>query len=168
METGGFIHHKEKSTMKKLAPISSLLFALIFIQACSSPDSNQKKITDTAWTTTCYQAIDGQDTATLQLKTFEKKAEGDLHFKYKGKDDQHGTIAGKFSGDTLLVNFYLRNGQSKETFTNPLALLKQDSVLKLGIGEMETMMGRTYFRPDVPINYDRGRFIFEPVPCKTE
>lgn len=148
--------------MKQSTLLPALLLTTSFFLACSSSET-KSAATDSL--KTCYIAIDGQDTATLNMRTLNKKVAGELYFKYKNKEDQHGRIQGRISGDTLLVNFFLRNGTAKPVYTNPLALLKRNDTLKLGIAEMETQFGRTYFIPGRAIDYDGSRFQFIEVEC---
>ena len=87
--------------------------------------------------------------------------------KYTGKEQNVGTIAGKFNGDTLFVDYTFTVGESdKPTYKNPLALLKKDKQMILGVGQIETTLGRSYFVKGEPINFERGKFTFEPTICK--
>ncbi|MNI50610.1 hypothetical protein D3C73_1052810 [compost metagenome] len=95
------------------------------------------------------------------------KVEGSLLIKYANKPQNNGKIDGKFSGDTLYVDYRFNTGKdSTRVFTNPLAFLKKDGKLVMGVGQIETTLGRSYFAKGKPINYEAGKFIFTAVNCK--
>lgn len=150
--------------MKNLILLSIIVTALFF-QSCSQ-GHNTAPAVDTVFTKTCYIAVDGKDTAKLTLKTFSKGAKGKLLFNFYKKDKNDGAITGVFKGDTLLVDYGFQVGNKKSWYRNPLAFLKKDGKLYMGVGKMETTMGKTYFRKDVPIDFEGGRFIFEPADCR--
>lgn len=78
-----------------------------------------------------------------------------------------GTVEGKFSGDTLFVDYTHTSGSiNKKGYINPLAFLKVGENLVLGVGEIENHTGRSYFVKDKPIDFEIARFIFEPVDCE--
>lgn len=146
-----------------------IVAALPFLASCGNAekkkdtanaiDSNAKK--------ECYVAIDGADTAYLDLRVAEIKVDGDLLIKYADKAHNKGTVSGKFSGDTLFVDYTFTVGEAKTPiYKNPLAFLKKDKQLILGVGVIETAYGRSYFVKDKPINFERGKFVFELGNCK--
>lgn len=123
--------------------------------------------TDSLVKTECFKAIDGKDTADLKLNTLKSgKIKGDLLIKYQEKGANVGEVEGKFKGDTLFVDFTFKIGENKTQYKNPLALLKHDGKLVLGVGQIETSLGRSYFVKGKPISFDRGRFTFIPSECK--
>jgi hypothetical protein len=78
-----------------------------------------------------------------------------------------GTIEGKFSGDTLLVDYsYVVGTTDKTIFKNPLALLKKEKELILGNGKIETYLGKTYFVKGQPIDYEKVKYKFSETGCK--
>ena len=86
--------------------------------------------------------------------------------KYDHKDPNKGKIAGKFNGDTLFVDYTFTVGDiNKAIYKNPLAFLKKDNQLVMGVGQIETMLGKSYFVKDKPINFERGKFTFQPGTC---
>ncbi|WP_316803654.1 hypothetical protein [Pedobacter nototheniae] len=147
-----------------------LTFAAIpFVFACNQSEKKAdtaKK--DSVINQTCYAASFEKDSAAIIVKTMESgKVTGSLLIKYANKPQNNGKIAGKFSGDTLYVDYRFNTGKDTTTvFTNPLAFLKKDGKLVMGVAQIETTMGRSYFVKGKPINYDAGKFIFETVPCK--
>jgi hypothetical protein len=149
----------------------SIFFTLVlgfpFLYSCNQ-QNNQSAVpkSDTSFTKSCYIAIDGKDTATLTVKKYPKKTGGALLLNLDKKENNNGQIEGNFKGDTLFVDYVFQIGNKGRWYRNPLALLKKDGKLIMGVGKMETTWGKTYFRKDIPIDFVKGRFIFEPVNCK--
>ena len=159
---------------------TSILFACIislFIYSCNQgAKKNPNTSTDsTSLVKTCYIAVFETDTA--HLITFADttgKITGDLTMKYGEvqansleKVVNVGTIAGEFRGDTLFVDYTHTSGSiNKKGFKNPLAFLKVGENLVLGVGQIETHLGRSYFVKDKPIDFEIGRFRFVPVDCE--
>lgn len=116
----------------------------------------------------CYVAVSDKDTAFLNLNITEAgEVDGNLLIKYDGKDQNEGAVAGKFRGDTLFVDYTFSVGDTNKTvYKNPLALLKKDSQMVLGVGQIETTLGRSYFVRGKAINFERGKFTFDPSDCK--
>ncbi|WP_367866405.1 hypothetical protein [Pedobacter sp. WC2423] len=119
--------------------------------------------------TTCYMAVDGRDTAKMELQSFSKgRVSGNLVVNYYKKDNNHGEFEGAFKGDTLFVIYSFKIGKNSTGYKNPLAFLKKEDKLIMGIGKMEGVLGRIYFRKDIPIDFTQGRFTYAPVNCKKE
>lgn len=116
----------------------------------------------------CYAAADGVDSATLRLITDrDGKVTGSLLINYLEKGDSHGELLGKFRGDTLFVDYSFQIGNTNKTFyKNPLAFLKKDGKLLMGVGQIETFLGKSSFVDNNKISFDRGRFIFASEVCK--
>ena len=151
--------------MLKLSQSFLFVAALMLLASCGNSETKKTTVQslDSIKTTECYVAIDGKDTAFLDLTVTKRgDATGDLLIKYTDKPQNKGTVAGKFSGDTLFVDYTFINGENKSPiYKNPLAFLKKEQKLTLGVGVIETTMGRSYFAKDKPINFERGKFIFE-------
>lgn len=141
-----------------------ITLALVLYYCCVRDNGANGKEPEKPISTTRYIAIDGKDTARMELHQFTKKIEGSLQINYAKKDNNIGKIEGKFKGDTLFVNYVFKVGKNKPTYKNPLAFLRKDDKLIIGIGEMENTVGRTYFKKDIPLNFDQGRFTFVAVP----
>lgn len=137
----------------------------LFLQSCSS-GNGPKAAADTAFVKSCYLSVDGKDTAVMTIKTFSKTIEGNLVFNFYKKDKNNGNIKGAFRGDTLFVDYGFQVGSKESWYKNPLVFLKKDGKLIMGIGKMQTTMGKTYFRKDVPIDFSMGRFTFEKTDCR--
>ena len=144
--------------------------AVPLVYSCSGNNSEKKAAAkaDSTVSSECYVAIDALDTANLHLNTSgEGKITGHLLINYKDKGDNIGEVAGKFSGDTLFVDYTFKIGNANPTvYKNPLAFLKKDGKLILGVGQIETSVGRSYFVKGKPISFDKGRFTFAPTACK--
>lgn len=152
----------------KLSNLFPLAVIAVLLYSCSQSGGSSEKKADSTFTTECYKATDRQDTATLTLETHaDKKITGHLVFDFDKKDKNDGSIKGEFKGDTLYVDYEFKVGENAY-HKNPLAFLKKDGKLILGVGKMETRFGKTYFRKDLPINFDGGRFIFETAECKVK
>ena len=159
---------------------TSILFACIislFIYSCNQgAKKNPSTSADsTSLVKTCYIAVFETDTA--HLNTFADttgKITGDLTMKYGEvqansleKVVNVGTIAGEFRGDTLFVDYTHTSGSiNKKGFKNPLAFLKVGENLVLGVGQIETHLGRSYFVKNKPIDFAIGRFRFVPIDCE--
>lgn len=147
-----------------------VLAALPFAYACNQnkSDSNSKTKTDSVLKEACYAAAFEKDSAAIIVNTMASgKVTGSLLIKYGNKPQNNGKIDGKFSGDTLYVDYRFNTGKdSTRVFTNPLAFLKKDGKLIMGVGQIETTLGRSYFVKGKPINYEAGKFIFTEVNCK--
>lgn len=148
------------------------VFVSAFLLSCNqSTDKNKQageiKMALDSSTMECYQAIDGVDTASLKLLTDTKgKVTGPLIINYLDKGDSNGQVSGSFQGDTLFVHYTFKIGSNKTTYKNPLAFLKKDGKLILGVGQIETFLGVSRFVKGKPISFERGRFSFVPVDCK--
>ncbi|WP_029283715.1 hypothetical protein [Pedobacter sp. R20-19] len=143
--------------------------AVPFIFACNQSEKkadSAKK--DSVMSETCYASSFEKDSAAMILKTMASgKITGSLLVKYADKPQNKGEINGKFHGDTLLVDYRFNTGNdTTRAYTNPLAFLKKEGKLVMGVAQIETTLGRSYFVKGKPINYDAGKFTFIEVPCK--
>jgi hypothetical protein len=160
--------------MKK-SPLYLAFIAIPLMYSCSQTgnknadkgDSSLTTKVDTVFEKQCFRAVDGKDTADLKLSTHEGKVTGTLLINYAEKGKNDGKIEGKYSGDTLFVDYTFKIGTTNQTtYKNPLALLKKDGKLVMGVGQIETTLGRSYFTKGKPISFEKGRFIFDPQECK--
>ncbi|MCX2574789.1 hypothetical protein [Pedobacter sandarakinus] len=150
--------------------IIHLLFGVLpFTYACNSADKKAEVVpVDSLINQTCYASAFEKDSAAMIIKTMASgKILGSLLVKYADKPENNGKIEGKFKGDTLMVDYrFNTGGDTSRVFTNPLAFLKKDGKLIMGVGQIETTLGRSYFVKGKPINYEVGKFTFAEVPCK--
>ncbi|WP_316844533.1 hypothetical protein [Pedobacter psychrodurus] len=147
-----------------------LVFATVpFVFACNQSEKKTdmaKK--DSVTNEACYAAVFEKDSAAMIVKTMSSgKVIGSLLVKYADKPENNGKISGKFNGDTLMVDYRFNTGKdTTKAFTNPLAFLKKDGKLIMGVAQIETTLGRSYFVKGKPINYEAGKFTFKEVSCK--
>ncbi|WP_432710000.1 hypothetical protein [Pedobacter sp.] len=159
--------------MKNPVLFTLLCASALFASCGQNTDSKKVKDidaakTDSLATAECYVAVDSNDKATLKLFTGnDGKVTGSLVIDYHEKGKNDGTLEGKYSGDTLFVDYTFKIGTKNPTvYKNPLAFLKKDGKLTLGVGVIETYIGRSYFAKDKPIRFDRSKFIFDPANCE--
>lgn len=139
-----------------------LIISLLFITACNrTPKTVQEQMT--AQHTVYYQAIDGKDTAWLTIDTAHRQMIGLLKFSYANQDKYDGEVKGVISGDTLKGHFNFKVNGIDKWYRNPVAFLKRDQKLVMGVGKFTLIWGSAYFDAAVPIDYDKGRFIFEEI-----
>jgi len=150
--------------------LSYFLFAAVpFVFACNQSGQKTDSVKkDSVINQTCYAAFFEKDSAAMIVKTMTSgKVTGSLLVKYADKPQNNGKINGKFNGDTLLVDYRFNTGNdTTKAFTNPLAFLKKDGKLFMGVAQIETTLGRSYFVKGRPINYEAGKFTFSEVNCK--
>lgn len=145
------------------------LLALPLMFSCNQAEQKSAELKDSLTTQKeCFLAIDAKDSANLVVNTHEEgKITGHLVINYVDKGKNDGEISGEYKGDTLFVDYTFKIGTTNETvYKNPLAFLKKDGKLILGVGQIETSLGRSYFVKGKPISFDKGRFTFEPTECK--
>lgn len=155
--------------MKRISKFYLVTALLPCLASCGSSETKSKtSLVDSTATKECYVAIDGKDTAYLDLKISENgNINGDLVIKYAEKPSNTGTVAGKFSKDTLFVDYTFYQASAKgQIYKNPLAFLKKQNQLALGVGVIETSMGKSYFVKDKPIDFEQIKFVFDSVACK--
>lgn len=157
---------------------SLILLAFGMVSACNQPQYKGDQVAEGDSVATiknqCYQAVFEKDTGDLKITTDAKgKVTGDLVMKYGPKPNaverviNQGKVDGSFRGDTLFLNYLYTSGSLNKTlYQNPLAFLKKGEQLQMGVGEIVHSVGRSYFVENKPIDFDKGRFKFDPVECK--
>ena len=161
------------------------LFLLTFIScaiiSCSRSADKSEKLKSSStkpdMNVQCYRAVFEKDTADLRItRAPDGKVKGTLVMAYGEvkpnaveKTVNSGDVQGSFKGDTLFMTYTYKTGSiNKTVYTNPLALLKKGETLIMGVGDIETTMGRTYFVKGKPIDFEIGRFRFQPTNCKAD
>ena len=143
---------------------------LLSLAACNGNKSTSQQANDTLDVSLneCYVAVFEKDTAHLNLSALEgSKIKGNLLIQYHNNPKNEGELTGRRIGDTLFADYsYTVGTYEKVVNKNPLAFLVKGDSLILGVGEIETKMGRSYFKPGVPIHFDKGRFRFTKGECK--
>ncbi len=157
--------------MKRPVLYFTCLAIAAFLYSCSQGNEKSKASKakeETPLDSTCYVAIDAKDTAHLVLRRFEDgKYKGHLLINYVDKGKNDGQVEGAFTGDTLFVDYTFKIGTvNKTVYKNPLAFLRKDGNLLLGVGQIVTHVGRSYFDKAKPISFDKGRFTFKPTDCR--
>ena len=147
-----------------------LLLAIIpLAMACNqtSNDSKNGLKSSDVLKKECYLAVDALDTAKLTLNHLRSgDVTGKLVIDYANKTRNEGELKGKFRGDTLYVDYTFKIPTKGDViYRNPLAFLKTNGKLILGVGQIETTLGRSYFAKDVPIDYRQVKFKFDPSEC---
>lgn len=150
--------------MKKQQLLFTLAAALsIFIISCNQEQPKKEIVAEKI---VCYQSISGSDTAWLSIDTANTPISGKLTFNYTSKKEIFdGQFKGEMYGDTLKGHFDFKVNNADTARRNPVALLKEDGKLTMGIGQFMTVMGIPHFDDRVPIDYENGRFVFEEVEC---
>lgn len=151
--------------MKKQLLVILLLFPLSFcISSCNREQPKQEVIEKKM---VCYQSISAGDTAWLSIDTAQRVIIGTLTINYVTKMEIYdGKFTGKMNGDTLKGHFDFKINKADPSFRNPLAFLKRENKLTMGVGQFMTVMGTAQFDDRVPIDYEKGRFVFEEAECK--
>ncbi len=142
-------------------------FPLLF--ACNQTEKKAANTeADSLTNETCYAAVFEKDSANLSLSVHQSgKVTGKLMVSYGSKTTNKGEIEGAFKGDTLMVDYRFKTGtDSVNVFTNPLAFLKKEGKLIMGVGQIETSLGRSYFVKGKPINFEAAKFTFQEKPCQ--
>lgn len=114
----------------------------------------------------CFRSVSLGDTAWLSIDTAQKTIKGTLRVNYVNKMEIYdGRFTGKMYGDTLKGHYDFKINKADPAFRNPLAFLKRDKKLTMGVGKFMTVMGSAQFDDRVPIDYGKGRFVFEEADC---
>jgi hypothetical protein len=137
--------------------ITSMLFILL-PYSCSRPDEVK---TTTKGHSASYLAIDGADTASLELTLKGTTFKGKCAISFGDKFTDSGEVKGLVRGDTLLGDFhYLHYGLEWKRVA--FALLKKDQTLYMGEGDQGEYFNIPYFKPDGP-RFDSVKFVFRPI-----
>lgn len=150
---------KNLQTIRQKFIINMLVFlgSTIFIVSCGSDDGNIKS----KQTKSVYHAIYKTDTALLKLDLSEKAFTGQMEINYNGLYKDSGDVNGIIKGDTLKGTYYYQRYGIEKWDRIPIALLKRDSKLIMGVGNMEIYFNMTFFKKKEPIDYQHVKFIFE-------
>ena len=145
--------------------ISALSLASLTF-GCQQQQKPKEKLMDEK-KTVCYQSISEKDTAWLSIDTSKKIINGVLTFYYTDKKEKYeGQFKGEMYGDTLKGHYDFKINKAEIWNRNPVAFLKKDNKLIMGVGQFMLIMGSAHFDNKVPIDYDKGRFVFEQANCK--
>lgn len=138
---------------------------MLTLYSCKEQKTAKKKMDEKA--IICYVAADNLDTAWLRIDTTDKKyILGELIFIYGNKNYYEGLIKAEMNGDTLKGNYSFKLNNVDKWYKNPIALLRNKQTIKMGIGEIYTLWGSGFFLKTVPIDYEKGRFVFKQTGCE--
>lgn len=130
---------------------------IILVSRCDTSGSDHK--TTRLW----YRAIHEEDTAIFKVNIKDQQFKGLFEINYHGTYRDSGEVSGYVKGDTLLGNYLYQRVGIEQLHRIPIAILKKNNKLILGVGAMEIYLERTYFKPKVPIDYKNVKFIFEKI-----
>jgi len=132
--------------------IVSLLSAFLF--SCNSKEEKDR------YNRLLYRAVNGKDTAILDININDKRFYGRYEILYHKIGKDSGDVRGDLKGDTLRGDFhFISNGGSWKRI--PIALLQKGDKLILGKGVIGTYFNLPLFLPEVPIEYNNSEFVFE-------
>lgn len=139
------------------------MLSIVLLASCKQ----QKDIKDQMdqKTTICYTAIDQTDTAWLSIDTAGHEVLGLLEFNYDNKKHYAGQIKAAIKGDTLKGHYDFKVNNVDKWYRNPVAFLKKDTTLTMGVGDINMIWGSPFFDEKKVIDYNRGRFIFKQTGC---
>ncbi|MBB2144314.1 hypothetical protein GM921_02350 [Pedobacter sp. LMG 31464] len=148
--------------MKTYSPFLYVTLATYFlITSCNQTKTIEQQMDSQH--TICYIAISANDTAWLKIDTSSKQIKGLLTFSYANKKKFEGQFKGTINGDTLKGHYDFKVNKVDKWYRNPVAFLKKEGKLTMGVGEISMVWGSAFFDDKVPINYDKGRFVFDKV-----
>ncbi|RZK56061.1 MAG: hypothetical protein EOO91_12850 [Pedobacter sp.] len=151
--------------------INSFLFLtsltlITFLFSCSQNQEKDIKDLMVEKSTICYKSTSESDTAWLRIDTAKSQIIGLLTFNYGNGKLYDGQFKGKMYGDTLKGHFDFKVDKVDKWYRNPVAFLKRDGKLTMGVGKFYMYFGSAYFDDKKKIDYDKGKFIFELRDCK--
>lgn len=143
--------------MKHIPAIILLLTPLIFAcnnQEAAREESSTKDNTEkTSSEMVCYKA-EGRDTITLSFRTLSDSVVGTLRYNLYQKDQNNGSIFGRFNGDTLYAEYVFQSEGMDSR--RQVAFLKKNDLLIQGIGPVEEKGNAQYFTNRSQIRFDSG------------
>ncbi len=150
--------------MKSYGPQIILLFLVIF-NSCRNEKSIEEQMSNK--TTCCYRAISNGDTAYLSIDTASSQIIGLIDFNYVAdKKKYKGQFRGVMNQDTLKGHYDFQLNNLGKWYRNPVAFLKQDGKFIMGVGKFSMVWGSAYFDEKIPVDYAKGRFVFERGECE--
>lgn len=139
---------------KVLRPIIKVFLLVTLLSGCSRPVDVKTTKTHSA----SYIAIDGVDTARLELDVKGTTFRGRCAISFGNKYTDSGEVKGAVRGDTLLGDFhYLHYGLEWKRVA--FALLRKDDTLIMGMGGQGEYFNIPYFKPD-ELRFDSVKFVF--------
>ncbi|MEN2399526.1 hypothetical protein GKZ90_0007040 [Flavobacterium sp. MC2016-06] len=145
--------------MIKVSKLIFLLSLFILLFSCNSKEGKD------TYRSAVYRAVNGKDTAVLDIHISDKRFYGRYEISYYEIGKDSGDVRGDLRGDTLRGDYhYITSGGSWKRI--PLALLKKEKKLILGNGVIGTYFNLPCFVPGVPIDYTKSEYVFEEIKNK--
>lgn len=142
-----------KTMHKAVKIICTALLMICFACSNETADHHGQKV--------LFHAINKTDTAKLNIELTDKVFEGQFEINHHGMYKDSGDVNGVVKGDTLKGTFHYQSYGVEKWYRIPIALLKKDKQLIMGVGSMEIYMNMTFFSKKTPIDYQHPQFIFE-------
>lgn len=143
-------------------PFFILLLTAVSINGCKEELSIEQQMDPK--TTVCYTSVSGRDTAWLRLDT--SQVIGLFEMNYPQKEQRYlGQFKGLKSGDTIKGHWDFKVNNLDKWHRNPVAFLKKDDGLVMGVGKIIMVWGGPHFDDQTPIDYQKGKFVFELGVC---
>jgi len=127
----------------------------ILLSACGSSELKRDD------NKTLYRSINKDDTASLNVVLTDKEFYGQYEINYHSQYKDSGDVNGIVKGDTLKGTFHYQQYGNSKWYRIPISLLKKDDQLIMGTGEMVIYMNMTFFKKNIPIDYQNPKFIFK-------
>lgn len=102
----------------------------------------------------CYSYQAGKDTAFLKINIINGIVSGQLDYQFFEKDANHGTVKGKVSGDTLLLDYQFSSEGQKSV--REVIMLRSGNNLTEGFGDVVERQGKTQFADHTHLNFKQG------------
>lgn len=117
--------------------LHTLLWVLLTVSACQTKSTTTTATSDG---TVCFVEALGQDSTFVKLQLSGNTVTGDMHWQPYQKDGAVGTLQGKRSGDTLVLNYnYVIEGSQQ--IEEKIMVLSGQQLLILS-GELQDLNGR--------------------------
>ena len=141
---------------KVRSPLFTCLL-LFLVYGCSRP--NEVKVLESS--SASYIAVDGPDTATLELSIKGSTFKGRCAINFARRYIDSGEVRGLVRGDSLLGDFhYLHYGLEWKRVA--FALLKDGDQFAMGEGGQGEYFNIPYFKPE-ELRFDSVRFVFQKI-----
>jgi hypothetical protein len=134
-----------------------ILSIVFLLSACGSSGVNDNE------TKVLYQAVAKDDTAKFKIHLTDKTFYGQMEILYGKQYKDSGDVNGIVKGDSLLGTYHFQHYGIEEWHRIPIALLKKDKKLIMGVGSMVIYMNMTFFDKKIPVDYEHPKFVFEKV-----
>lgn len=138
-----------------------LMFLLLFALAFTACKQEQKHVVEESefeippalqTVHECFVMIRNNDTIAMSLVHQGDEVGGDLIYKLFEKDQNSGTLSGRFLGDTLIADYTF---ESEGTSSIREAIfLRKGSALIQGFGEMKAENGMEIFKDYRKVRFD--------------